>query len=159
MRKVLGSREKLKSHKKKNTFKENMELFKKYADNIVFDKNFNLPFGFAFDDFIIQKRIKSGKKDNTRELEIMDKVYNKLRVKNEMELIALQKYAVAEGSKGKFIDKAKNSILAKFIDAIQKIRKEDPEAKNKILNTYFQDVKSNKEFYEASLKDLGIFFI
>lgn len=135
---------------------DKLKIMQEIAKDLKIDPILQLPYGFQFDNYITKKRNESMQRQSSKLEELISVIFKKLKLRNEFELALLRKQAFSATDKENFKEKARKTVLQRFLKEIAKIRKED---EKKILETadrYFENFTANKEFYLASFKDIGI---
>lgn len=131
------------------------EITQNILKEIKIDPVLKLPYGFTFDDYIVNTRQEKVARESSHLERLVTSIFAKLKVRNEIELAMLHKYVFAQKDGENFRERARKVVLQKFLKELTKLRKEDSKKIEKTVERYFEDFESNREFYLATLKDLG----
>lgn len=134
-----------------------LKFIEDIAKDFKIDPILQLPYGFQFDNYITKQRNESMQRESSKLEELISSIFKKLKLRNEFELAILRKHAFSTNDKENFKEKARKTILQRFLKEIAKIRKEDGKKILETADRYFENFAANKEFYLASLKDIGIY--
>ncbi len=144
--------------KEKNKKVDKIKFAQRFAQEISIEPALQMPYGFHFDDYIVQNREEAMQKESFKFENLITLIFEKLKVRNEFELVLLYKHAFSQVDKENFKEKARKCVLMMFLKEIARFRKEDEKKFQKSAERYFEDFEANKEFYLSSLKDMGSFF-
>ena len=132
------------------------EILQSVVKEIKMDPVLNLPYGFTFDDYIVNTRQEKVLRESSKLEILVNEIFQKLKVRNEFELAMLHRHVFSKKDGENFMERARKVVLQKFLKELAKFRKEDEKKAEKSFERYFENFAANKEFYLSSLKELGI---
>ena len=103
MRKVKNYRDSQKKFKKLSEYEQFEKIAEAFSEKLSFDQELNLPFGFTFDHYLMKRKAKKLAREGSQTKKHLWKIYDKLKVKNDLELLQYYRHAVAEKSQVFFL--------------------------------------------------------
>jgi len=103
------------------------------ASNILSDPDLGLPYGLGFDEYIQEMKVKGLSASDDAFLSGLNKLFSKLRVESDLELVELHRTTLVEKTKDDFKDRAKAIVLQNVIREVLQQRQNQPVNK-RLLN-------------------------
>lgn len=103
------------------------------ASNILSDPDLGLPYGLGFDEYIQEMKVSRLSASDDAFLSGLNRLFSKLKVESDLELVELHRTTLVEKTKGDFRDRAKAIVLQNVIREVLQQRQNQPTNK-RLLN-------------------------
>ncbi|EAS06093.3 ribosomal protein S9 (macronuclear) [Tetrahymena thermophila SB210] len=147
----LEREEKIKKLKGRQ-YKKQKEEVQAIAENVFLDEETKLPYGIGLDDYIELIKEESITTKTGQFYSTLEVICRKIGAYNDVELVKLYQFILAEKVADSFKNEARQFLLKRLIQEIQKLGWNSQQAKSK-LSSYLDSSKASNEFVENALKE------